>query len=154
MVGVLSIYINTRDTKFVRVKKGQIVDFTHSMTQSGLPILTFYQGKTPYNFLMDTGSNASYVNQYSNISINKSRAKSTFIGADGVTHPVDIAVVKLFLNDKEYECPVSVADLDASFKDIKSTYGITLHGIIGTDFMNKYNYCIDFLEYVVYQRAK
>jgi hypothetical protein len=62
------------------------------------------------------------------------------------------AVLKLYRDNLEYKTTVAVADLGQAFVELKSCYGVTLTGIIGCDFMNKYSYCLDFKELVIYAR--
>ena len=38
------------------------------------------------------------------------------------------------------------------FDTIKEDYGVTIHGILGTNFLDKYNYVIDFKDYIIYRK--
>lgn len=154
LVGILAYiyWVYTRNTYIVKVKKNQIMEFKTSYDLTGLPIITFYQGDKKYNFLIDSGSNVSYINQGSQINVVMSDKKDTFIGANGTDIPCQYAWVNLYLNGIGYETQVSIADLTAAFAELKSQCGVTLTGIIGCDFMNKYKYCIDFKEYAIYSR--
>lgn len=153
-IGILCViyYYYTLDTYIVRVKKNQVMEFKTSLDLTGLPIITLYQGKKPYNFLLDTGSNTSYINKSSNINVTKTGTKDVFMGAEGVDMECEIITVNLYRGDNNYECKASLADLDKAFEELKKQYGVSLSGIIGCDFMDKYNYCIDFKEWVVYIR--
>ena len=63
ILGIFSIRWYTRDTYIVRVKKGTIMDFKSAVDLTGVPMITFTQGDKKYNFIVDTGSNVSYINQ-------------------------------------------------------------------------------------------
>jgi hypothetical protein len=45
-----------------------------------------------------------------------------------------------------------VINLNDLFNTIKENYGVTVHGILGTNFLDKYNYVIDFKDYKLYRR--
>ena len=150
VVGLL--WINLADTHIVRVKKHQIMEFKSSFDLTGLPIIVFYQGDRKYNFLIDSGSNLSYVDQNSHIEMQMTNNKDVFMGANGTDMSCQYAHLKLYRDTLEYQTVVAVADLGQAFAELKSSYGVTLTGIIGCDFMNKYSYCLDFKELVVYAR--
>lgn len=147
-------FIYTSNTYIVRINKNQVMEFRSAMELTGLPIITFYQGKEMYNFLLDTGSNISYVNSKSSIQVEKTGNKDVFMGSDGTDRDCEDGVLKLYRGDAEYDCNVAVADLDTAFTELKKCYGVTIHGILGCDFFSKYKYCLDFKELVVYNRAK
>ena len=90
-------WLFTIDSYIVRVKKNQEMEFKTSMDLSGLPIITFYQGKKKYNFLLDTGSNISYVNIKSDVEVEKTGVKDVFMGASGEDLNCEGAKIKLCL---------------------------------------------------------
>lgn len=148
----ITYYFYTLDTYIVKVKKSQIMEFKTSMDLTGLPIITFYQGKEKYNFLLDTGSNISYVNEKANLEVTRTGVKDVFMGAEGKDMDCENIIVKLYRNNNEYDCKAALADLSAAFEELKKSYGVTISGILGCDFMDKYNYCLDFKELVIYIR--
>lgn len=139
-------------TSIVRIKKDQVFEFKSSFDLTGLPIITFYQGNTKHNFLIDSGSNMTYINKDSFIDVQMTNDKDVFMDVSGTDISCQYANVKLYRKDAEYETKAAVADLSTAFAELKSIYGVSLTGIIGCDFMNKYSYCIDFKELVVYVR--
>lgn len=149
---IFAYWLYTRDTYIVRIKKNQIMEFKTSMELSGLPIITFYQGENAYNFLLDTGSNRSYINNKANIKVISTGAKSTFMGSSGKDADCERVNVIVYRNNLKYEHNMFAADLDTAFMELKKEYGVLITGIIGCDFMDKYNYCLDFKEFVIYQR--
>lgn len=147
-------YVYNIDTYIVRVNKKRVMEFKTSMDLIGLPIVTFYQDKQKYHFLLDTGGNISYVNEKSDIKVTKTGVKDTFMSANGQDMSCEGANIKLYRDGVEYDCAVSVADLSAVFTELKSTYGVLISGILGNDFFVKYQYCLDFKELVAYSRTK
>lgn len=154
LVITIAYYIYTRDTRIVRINKRQVMEFKTSMDLTGLPIITFYQGKEKYNFLLDTGSNASYVNSKSDIVACKTGVNDVFMGSSGEDTPCECATIKLYRDTIEYDCDVYIADLDAAFAELKNCYGVLISGILGNNFFMKYRYCLDFKELVAYSRQK
>lgn len=151
IVAVISMYFT--DNTIIKVDKNQIMEFHSSMDLCDLPIVTFYQGKNKYNFLVDTGSNVCYINNKSAIEVTKiENAKDSFVGASGESADCELGNITIYHRDQMYEHIVRIADLSQAFESIKSSVGITLTGIIGNDFMQKYKYCIDFKEFIVYRR--
>lgn len=153
ILGISFIYwIYTRDTNIIRIKRGSIMEFKTSFELSGLPIISFYQGDKVYHFLVDTGSNVSYVNVKSDIKIVPTGIKDVYLGAEGKDMDCEKANIVLYKNGLKYEHIVHVADFNAAFTELKKEYGVFVTGIIGCDFMDRYNYCLDFKEYTLYTR--
>lgn len=146
------IWVETRDTTIVRIKKGQIMEFKSSMDLAGLPIITFHQGKNKYNFLIDSGSSNTFINSSVPIEHSELKGRGQFFGSSGHLEDVEVFDVCLYYRDHKYEYIFRAANLDAAFTELKNTWGVQVHGIIGCDFMNKFKYCIDFKENVVYIR--
>lgn len=154
IIGIIGAFywMFTIDSYIVRVKKNQIMEFRSSMDLAGFPIITFYQGKKKYNFLLDTGSNISYVNVNSDVEVEKTGATDVFMGITGEDQNCEYAKIKLYHKDIEYDCVVSIANLESAFSELKSCFGVNLTGILGNDFFTKYQYCLDFKELVCYAR--
>ena len=56
------IYYNS-NTVLIKTNPNQVFGFKTSIELTGLPIIVFYQNNKKYNFLLDTGSNVSYINK-------------------------------------------------------------------------------------------
>ena len=152
IVSFIFIYYYTKDTAIVRIPKEQVMEFKTSIDLTGLPIVTFFQGKNKFNFLLDTGSNTSYVNSASSIEVVDTGKEDVFMGAEGADRACTIGTLKFYRGSKEYECRVNIANLEAAVNELKKCYGVTITGILGNDFFTKYKYCLDFKELVAYVR--
>lgn len=152
VLGILIYFGYFADTHFVKVNKKQVMEFKTSMDLTGLPIITFYQGRNKYHFLLDTGSNISYINSQSDLEVQRHNIKDTFMGADGTDASCEWGSIKFYRNGIDYETKVAIANLDAAFTELKNCWGVTISGILGNDFFVKYKYCLDFKELVVYVR--
>lgn len=139
-----------------KVDNKSSISFMETFNLTEMPIVTFLAGDTKINLLLDTGSTSSYISKNASNLITGSEAvcNMNVISANG-TNKLSCRVVDTFLsyNNKDYEIKLLVNEnLDKSFKDIKDSKGITLHGILGSDFMDKHSYIIDFEKYIVYSK--
>ena len=150
ITGIIIYYTN--NTVLIKTNPNQVFGFKTSIELTGLQIIVFYQNNKKYNFLLDTGSNVSYINKSSNLQRSEVLSTDSFLSASGEETFCEIARIILCHEDKEYNYDVRVADLNEAFRNIKESYGVTLSGIIGCDFMEKYKYCLDFKEMVAYIR--
>ena len=154
IIGIFSMWLYTRDTYIVRVKKGTVIDFKSIMELTGVPMITFYQKDKKYNFIVDTGSNVSYINGTSGIEYTPiGNSKETFIGAGGTSNSeCTMGLVSLSRNGDNFDFNARVADLEAPFIDFQQTFGVKAHGLLGNDILRNKHYCIDFKECVIYER--
>lgn len=144
----------TKDARIVKVRKGEVFNFKTSLDLTGLPIVTFQQGDKKYNFILDSGANVSSI--HSKISIEKEiiEGSDDMSGLDGTNIKCNLAMIKLQYKEKEYEHLFRTVDLSDIFEDIYKCTNVRVVGLIGGDFMAKYNYCLDYCEYIAYARKK
>lgn len=154
IIGIFCMLLYTKDACIVKVKKGTIIDFKSAVDLTGVPIITFTQGDKKYNFIVDTGSNVSYINKDSGINYTPIEGfTENYIGAGGGGDlKCTLGLLKLKRRDKEFSFKVRVADLSIALNDFQQTFGITVHGLLGNDVMTNNQYCIDFKEFVIYER--
>lgn len=134
----------------------EAISFKQGFDLVEMPIVTLYQGNKKFNFLLDTGSNNSAISKHvidqfeHTILENKS---TTVYGIEGKISPAQVCSVTLSYKDKQYTYDYIINDLEAAFGQIKAETGVTLHGIIGSKFFNKYKYVLDFAELIAYSKA-
>jgi hypothetical protein len=80
------------------------------------------------------------------------RKKNEMIGINGNKKECHIVGIDLMYKDKTFSAEFNVADIDSMIDTIKTDYGVIVHGILGTRFLDKYNYVIDFKDYTIYRR--
>lgn len=119
-----------------------------------IPIITMFSGTNKINFLLDTGASQSFISQKASKYINgiETTCDLSLISANG-SEESHCKVVETILSFKHRNFKVKLTvnkNLDTAFFDLKEKKGITLHGILGSDFFNKYSYIIDFKKYVAY----
>lgn len=135
--------------------KGDKMSFRESMDLTELPIVTFYQGKEKFNFLLDTGSNHSHISAEA-----AKRIKGTpmtgevNVSGSGGSVSVNKAIQsELSYKDNNYNVVLLIGDhLNEAFKSMKETTGVSVHGIIGSTFLNENKYVLDFDELVAYTK--
>lgn len=135
-------------------KKNSEISFREAMDLAELPVITFYNGDRKINFLLDTGSNISYLNKniVSSLVVESTGEESNIIGIEG--NKVNCKICKMIIKRKnqEFEEEFSIADLNKAFRIVKEESGVQIHGILGSRFFEKYKYVLDFKDYIAYVR--
>ena len=156
-VAAIASIINLFDSKYgVRNKKKSLMKVELS---GNLPIISLFnkEGKV-MNFIIDSGSNISHIcsDYYDDL-------KATLIGTykegsvEGLgASNVGITMCKATLTDinrNVYNIELSVSEqLNVIAKSIEESTGIKVHGLLGTDFLCKHKYILDFASLEVYNK--
>ena len=130
------------------------ISFKESMDLVDLPIITFYSNDTKINFLLDTGSDSSYINKsmLENLKYTKTNKKNYVIGIEGNSVESFTCNIDILYKDKIFTEEFSICDLDRAFTTVKQETGVQIHGILGSKFFKKYRYIIDFNELMAYTK--
>lgn len=130
------------------------MSFREAMDLVGLPIVTFYQGDKKLNFLLDTGSNLSVINEAALESIEHETLdrKGSLYGVDGIKRETSFASIGLVYKKNEYREEFQVTNMQAAIDEIKAESGVNMIGIIGNDFFRRYKYILDFDELIAYSK--
>ncbi|MGN0145091.1 MAG: aspartyl protease family protein [Clostridium sp.] len=153
IITIAVIYGITRD---VNKKIDSYMSFKESMDLTELPVVTFYQGDTKINFLLDTGSNDSIINENAlkelNIKHKNLNIKTATTGVNG--EDVEGYKVEVEFNYKGYFFLYNfqIMDVSKAFDSIKKETGVNVHGILGNQFFKKYSYILDFDKLVAYSK--
>lgn len=129
--------------------------FKDTLTNVGIPIVTLENGEKEFNFILDTGSDISHID--SNIKTSLSDIEE--VEGDNLT--VTTASGSVEGNNNWVRVPLNykkqyfiedfmLLDLHDVFKTIKEDTGIQLHGILGSTFLRKYGYILDYDDLVAY----
>ena len=130
--------------------------FKEAMDLVELPVVTFYQGKEKFHFLLDTGSNYSHI---SSEAVKRLKGEIEHIEVEhsgvGEGDVSDKAIsTTLEYKSKTYKTTLLVGEhLDTAFKNIKESTGVQIHGIIGNGFMSDNCYILDFDCYIAYSKV-
>ena len=150
LVLVIVFIINTIDD--IRKRNNSKISFKEAMDLVELPVVTFYNGGTKLNFLLDTGSNVSYINS-SIIPLlvhEKTDKEMNTIGIEGNKVSNQFCKMSVTYKNQVFEEEFSIADLDEAFGVVKQESGVQIHGILGSKFFERYKYVLDFKELIAY----
>lgn len=130
------------------------IPFKESMDLINLPVVTFMNNNNKLHFLLDTGSDDSFITSsvinLLNIKSSSNRVSNIQTG-NGIISSMGMVTLDISYLDSSYENTFIVSDLDASFKSITDTRGIQIHGIIGSLFFRRYGYKLDFKKLAAYK---
>ena len=150
MVIMVAIIINTIEEN--KRKRESKISFKESMDLTELPVVTFYNGSTKLNFLLDTGSNISYINSsiISLLDHEKTGMNKERFGVEGNLVNEESCKMTVYYKNQKFEEEFFISDLDKAFEIIKQESGVQIHGILGSKFFERYKYILDFSELVAY----
>lgn len=147
---MVAIIINTIEEN--KRKRESKISFKESMDLTELPVVTFYNGSTKLNFLLDTGSNVSYINNsiISLLDHEKTGMNKERFGVEGNLVNDESCKMTVYYKNQKFEEEFFISDLDKAFEIIKQESGVQIHGILGSKFFERYKYILDFSELVAY----
>lgn len=151
---VLAVAFIANTIMEVRNRNYSKISFKESMDLTELPVATFNCNRKKLNFLLDTGSNLSYINSSVLPLLDHEiiDRESSVVGFEGNEVSTGSCKITVTYKRKKFEEEFSMADLDAAFKVIKQESGVQLHGILGSRFFEKYKYVIDFKNLIAYMK--
>lgn len=121
-----------------------------------LPIIALYSNKNTLNFLLDSGSNISHIckEYYDSLGAKLlgtyEEGEVAGLGATNTGIVMCNATLEDILGNK-YNINLSISDqLSAVTNKIETETGVKIHGLLGTDFLKRYNYVMDFKSLSVY----
>lgn len=136
----------------MRKRNNSKISFKEAMDLVELPVVTFYNGDKKLNFLLDTGSNVSYINSsiIPLLDHEKTDKEMNTIGIEGNKVSNQFCKMSVTYKNQVFEEEFSIADLDEAFSVVKQESGVQIHGILGSKFFERYKYVLDFKELVAY----
>ena len=131
------------------------VSFRQGFVSPNIPITTFSQGDKDIVFLLDTGSDNNVINkgalEYVEHEMIEGGDTTTLSGVNGTTE-VEHCSIKFSCEDDTYKADFLVADLNEAFNTIKKGHCITIHGILGSNFLRNHNVVLDFNNLTAYSK--
>lgn len=152
LVGVAAYIAHIVDLSRNKIKQ---MSFRETMDLCDLPIVTFTNNGKKLNFLLDTGSSRSVINskELEALTYNNLDKAGDVYGVDGKRQDVFFIEMAINYKDKDYSEEFQVINMNAAFNNLKTDYGVNLHGILSSTFFQKYKYVLDFDELVAYSRV-
>lgn len=151
-VGAVALIINFWEE--TKKKNNTKISFKEAMDLVELPVVTFINGDKKLNFLLDTGSNTSYINSsiISTVVHEALDKEKHFIGVEGNKIHTQFCKMSIKYKNQVFEEEFGITDLDNAFDIIKQESGVQIHGILGSKFFDKYKYIIDFKDLIAYTK--
>ena len=150
---LLAMFAGFIGNKISLVNKKQ-VSFKEALDLTGLPIVTFKQEENKINLLLDTGSSKSVIlpsilNVFKHEKLNE---EGVVYGMEGNIIETVFISMDFILNNTNYSEKFQVVDMSSAFNSLKQDTGVTIHGILGNSFFEKYGYVIDYKDYIAYTK--
>lgn len=138
-----------------RQKKKETMSFREAMDLVELPIITFYNNDKKLNFLLDTGSDLSYINKsiLPSLEYKEINESKNIISVGGNTQSLGCCDMTVTYKNKKFIDRFYISDLDEAFGAIKAETGVQIHGILGSKFFAKYKYILDFESLIAYSKS-
>lgn len=140
---ILAVIINGIEA-YHKAKNG--ISFKESMDLTELPVITFEHNKKKLNFLLDSGSNASYINEsvLKGLDYKMLEGLAEMIGVEGNKINNSVCLINISYKEKIFEVQFNINNMDEAFRHIKKESGVQIHGILGSLFFQRYKYILDF----------
>lgn len=127
------------------------LSFADKLGKLKLPIVSLVNNGRVFNFLIDSGATYSIIDTpfLEQMSHKKLEAEGSAYGVDGNKVPVSYARIELTHDDYKFVDEFQIIRVNA-FDNIKETDGITIAGILGTEFLQRYNFIVNFKDLIMY----
>ena len=149
IVSILGLYFYTKKRMF-----DSGLSFRDSMSLTELPVVTFYNGHKKLNFLLDTGSSECIINKtcLDSMWYTETEGYKEVFGMEG--NAVRNAVISTIISYSglKFDVEMVAMDMAQAFGAIKKESGVTIHGILGSNFFSRYKYVLDFDKLMFYKK--
>ena len=126
---VILIAITINCIEYERIKNKTRISFKESMDLTELPVVTFYNKDKKLNFLLDTGSNLSVINESVLNTVEHEKINNSIktIGLGGSIES-NSCKIHIHYKDNKFEDVFTIANMDEQFNIIKQEDGVTKIG--------------------------
>lgn len=131
------------------------IPFKESIDLINLPIVTFVNNNVKLHFLLDTGSDDSYINVdvLDKLVVKKSyNVKRDIVTGNGSISSSQIVLMDISYKEQCFENAFIVSDMGEAFDAATGASGIKIHGILGSIFFAKYKYVLDYMKLEAYSK--
>lgn len=127
------------------------LSFTDNMGRLNLPIVSLTNNGKSFNFLIDTGATLSVIDNSAlkKLDYKKVDVTGSAYGVDGNIISVEYARIELKHDKVTFIDEFQIMRVDA-FENIKESDKIEIVGILGSTFLKRYNFTVDFKDLIVY----
>ena len=148
-IAILVIVILTM-IEYTKSKRFPSIAFDSIYESLELPIITLSNNGKEFNFLVDTGANRSIFDSayIDNLSYRPIENESgTMYGLDGSIRTIEYIEIVLTRDEDQFLDVFQLTDLQSAFGRIQQDYGMTIHGVLGNSFLDKYRCIIEYNNY-------
>lgn len=134
--------------------KSTALSFKSAMELTSLPVVTFYSGKKKLNMLLDTGSTENIISKehLESVYFTQTGEKRPVFGKDGIITYDEVVNTTISYSGLKFDVTVLSTDMKEAFDIIKQESGVTIHGILGSNFFTRYKYVLDFDKLMFYKK--
>lgn len=152
LISLITYYYNEQ-----LFKEKSKISIKESLDLLEIPVITLENNNKKFNFILDSGSSNSHISPTASKDIlynKKGTINYSANSANGtITNKSKVLNVDLMYKKDIFNINLIVTEnLELSFKDIMDDNKIQLHGIIGSDFLIKHKYILDFADKVAYHK--
>lgn len=137
------------------IKHANKISFKETFDLLNAPIVTFVSDNRKLHFLLDTGSSLSHIRPsiVDSLGIESQAINEETLSANGTIASGGKCSIPLEYNGREYTAEFMLTpQLAESLDALKRDFNLDVHGILGCNFFNKYDYIVDFKELVAYSK--
>ena len=131
--------------------------FKNAFKLTGLPILIFEQDETDLIFILDTGSSVCVLDESSISKLKDFKyldREDNLVDVNGGKVKRRYGLFKFKCDNIDFENEFLISDLTNIRESVKEDSGVSIDGIVGSDFFSKYQYIIDFNKYIAFSKKK
>lgn len=150
------LYQRRKAKKAKEFENNTAISFKEGMEWVDLPVIPCMNNGKRFNLILDSGSNVSHINNgvLNEFDFKMLDTEMSVIGIEGNKKDSGKCLMKFNCRGSSLEEEFCITDLNAAFDDIKRNYGVSIHGILGNKFLERYGYVLDFAELVAYRKNK
>lgn len=114
--------------------------------KTDIPYITINVQDKPLNMIVDTGCGLSLIHKkvVDTLKVEKSPRKISISALTDDSLSPEVVVIPITIDDTEVKEDFGIYNGPEDMANFQSLYGITIHGILGTEFFEKTNCRIDY----------
>ena len=152
---VLAVIINGIED-YNKQSKNNKLSFSDTMNKLSLPIVSLSNNGRMFNFLLDTGANYSMIHEKALKELrhtNIKGCKGQIYGINGELQEVYYSRIELEHLNEKFVDEFQVLDISSVVDNLKSSDDIEIVGILGSSFLKRYEFIVDFKELAAYKSS-
>lgn len=140
-------------------EKKEIGNLNFGMAKIGLPLLHVEKDGVGLFFLVDSGASYNFIRKdvleyFNELSGDYIAEECQFYGIDGIEHKTSVCLFNFTLNNVQHEERFQILENGSPLDfPINETNILSVHGIVGVDFLVKFKCVIDFSTFTLMQAA-